>query len=275
MNQTRLHRATSADGTVIGGPVHGDGPPVVLAHGGLDDGSLSWAAMLPLLTPHFTCYVPSMRGRGHSGDHADLRPERHAEDLAAFVDSIGEPAAVAAYSTGGYYALGAAARGARISRLVLFESPVFEFWQQDNEDAARFGHGVAAMGQAASEGKLAEAAREFLRAVSNGEELAALDEQDAYEQWGRCVPQLLRVLEQAPETEAPDANDPSELAKVTMPVLAVYGSRTTVPHAASARHLADTLAHARLHEVPGVGHMAPWVAPKALADELVPFLQGG
>ena len=144
-----IHRATSEDGTVIGGYVYGEGPPLVLAHGGMDDGELSWGAMLPLLTKRFTCYVPAMRGRGLSEDSDDHRPERHAEDLAAFIDSIGEPVGFVGHSTGGTYGLGAVERGANVHGLALHEPAVFRFWEE-GEDAERYGAAIASGGPGSS-----------------------------------------------------------------------------------------------------------------------------
>ena len=38
MTHTRVHRAVSADGTEIAGRVQGEGPALVLVHGGIGDG---------------------------------------------------------------------------------------------------------------------------------------------------------------------------------------------------------------------------------------------
>lgn len=101
MSTDRIHRAVSAAGTEILGRVHGQGPPLVLVHGGLEDGDLCWASLLPALRDRFTCYLPSRRGRGLSGDSDDLSPERLVEDVTAFVDSIGPPVGIVGESDGG------------------------------------------------------------------------------------------------------------------------------------------------------------------------------
>lgn len=273
MRADRIHRAVSADGTEIAGPVAGEGPPLVLAHGGIDDGTVSWETMLPLLREHYTCFVPSMRGRGLSADHPDQRPERHAEDLAAFINRIGEPAAVVGYSTGAYYALGAAQRDAAICALALYESPVFACFDGDAEDLQRFRDGVAGMAEAGGRDDLTEAARQFMRGVSNDDEMAAMEPTDAFERFGRFVPDLLRVLEQAGDAEAPDVNEPSELARVTVPTLLLYGTRTTSGHTESTMVLAERLPDARVVAVPGAGHCAPVLAPEAVTAELRAFLR--
>lgn len=273
MSPDRIHRAVSADGTEIAGPVTGDGPPLVLAHGGIDDGTVSWETMLPLLREHYTCFLPSMRGRGLSADYPDHRPERHAEDLAAFIDRIGEPVAVVGYSTGAYYALGAAQRGADITALALYESPVFACFDGEAEDLQRFRAGVAGMAEAAERGELTEAARQFMRGVSNDDEMATMEPTDAFERFGRFVPNLLRVLDQAGDAEAADFNEPSELARVTVPTLLLCGTRTTSGHIESTKLLAERLPDARLVEVPGVGHCAPVLAPEAVTAEVRAFLQ--
>jgi hypothetical protein len=47
MNNNRSHRAVSNDGTEIVGSVHGQGPPLVLQHGAMDHGEISWGPALP------------------------------------------------------------------------------------------------------------------------------------------------------------------------------------------------------------------------------------
>ena len=95
-----------------------------------------------------------------------------------------------------------------------------------------------------------------------------MEQAGTFERCGRFVPDLLRVLEQAEGTEAPSPNDPAELAKITVPCLLLYGSHTTTTHADSTRYLAKHLPDARLHEIEGVGHIAPILAPEPVAAEL-------
>ena len=67
----RVQVAISADGTEIVGRVRGQGPPMVLVHGGWGDGEVAYEALVPHLADRFTCYTPSTRGRGLSGDNPD------------------------------------------------------------------------------------------------------------------------------------------------------------------------------------------------------------
>ena len=113
----------------------------------------------------------------------------------------------------------------------------------------------------------------FCSGVYNDDEMTQLVQMNAFEPRTHFVPKLLQVIEQAPQTEGPNPNDPAELAKVTIPTLLLYGSRTTVPHAKSTRYLAEKIPNARLKEIPGVGHAAPSTAPEQLANELIQFFK--
>ena len=59
----RVQVAISADGTEIVGRVRGQGPPMVLVHGGWGDGEVAYEALVPHLADRFTCYTPSTRPR--------------------------------------------------------------------------------------------------------------------------------------------------------------------------------------------------------------------
>ena len=65
----------------------GDGPPLLLVHGGLGDHT-RWGPLLPYLDPHFTVHAMDRRGRGVSGDGPDYSPLREFEDVAAVIDAI-------------------------------------------------------------------------------------------------------------------------------------------------------------------------------------------
>lgn len=83
MSNQRTHYVTATDGVTIGGTVHGQGPPLVFVHGMMADGDIDWQALLGHLTGRFTCYLPSYRGRGLSGDHPDLSIGRLVDDILA------------------------------------------------------------------------------------------------------------------------------------------------------------------------------------------------
>jgi pimeloyl-ACP methyl ester carboxylesterase len=100
MSSQRTHYVTTTDGVIIGGTVHGQGPALVFLQGVIGDGDIDWQALLPHLTGRFTCHLPSLRGRGLSGDHPDLSIGRLAEDVLAYVDSIGEPTGLVGWSLG-------------------------------------------------------------------------------------------------------------------------------------------------------------------------------
>ena len=93
----RTHYVTTTDGVTIGGTVR-PGTPLVFVHGMMADGDTDWQALLPHLTGRFTCYLPSYRGRGLSGDHPDLSPGRMVDDILAYVDSIGAPTGLVGWS---------------------------------------------------------------------------------------------------------------------------------------------------------------------------------
>lgn len=76
MSEEQIHRPASANGTAIVGRVHGQEPPLVLVHGGPHDGDIAWEALVRLPSHHFTCFVPSVRGRGLSEDSQDHAPPR-------------------------------------------------------------------------------------------------------------------------------------------------------------------------------------------------------
>ena len=104
----RTHYVTTTDGVTIGGTAR-PGTPLVFVHGMMADGDTDWQALLPHLTGRFTCYLPSYRGRGLSGDHPDLSPGRMVDDILAYVDSIGAPTGLVGWSSGAYLAVAVAA----------------------------------------------------------------------------------------------------------------------------------------------------------------------
>jgi pimeloyl-ACP methyl ester carboxylesterase len=111
----------SSDGVAIGTMTEGDGPPLLLVHGGMRTAA-NWAPLWPLLTARYRVTAMDRRGRGMSGDGPEYDGEREYDDVAAVAAHVGE-VDVLAHSIGAVFALGAAGRGAPIRRMVLCEPP--------------------------------------------------------------------------------------------------------------------------------------------------------
>lgn len=266
MAEDQIHVAVSNDGTKIAGRVQGQGPPLVLVHGGLGDGNVSWFFLLPFLVEQFTCYLMSTRGRGLSGDNADHSRERQFEDVASYVGSIGEPTGLFGHSSGAVWALGGAAlAAAHVRGVALYEPPlpVAEPLMSDDQ--------YDRISTAAAEGRMADA---VLIAVSEIIGLDA-DEQALFQAPGvaeRAQGVIPVVVQELPEANRPF--DDVSLDKLTMPVLVLQGATSRVQFKVAAHHLAERLEDASLVEIAGAGHIGPLTAPEAVAQELVRFFRG-
>jgi pimeloyl-ACP methyl ester carboxylesterase len=277
MDERRIQPAVSADGTKIVGRVIGQGPPLVLVHGAIGDGEFAWTELLPSLTDRFTCYLPSTRGRGLSGDHPDHSLPRLQEDIDAFVESIGQPVCLMGWSGGGPLALGAAERTDAATAVAAWESGVSgeAFGPDGQADMGRLAAAIEQVGMAAAEGRLVDAVRAFLIGICNDEEIVALGRTDFHERWSGGVPELLVFFQQLMAAEGPGPDAPEALAQVTVPVLLLTGKETLLEAAFrdATRHIAAHVADAEVREVPGVGHLAPVTAPERVAAELISFFE--
>jgi pimeloyl-ACP methyl ester carboxylesterase len=124
MRRKHMKHVTSRDGARISYVCYGDGPPLVLVHGGFSDHETNWDFVKPLLQDRFTVYAVARRGRGQTDatDGHTLRAE--AEDVAAVVRSVDSPVFVLGHSYGAHCALGAAALVLEsVAKLVLYEPP--------------------------------------------------------------------------------------------------------------------------------------------------------
>jgi pimeloyl-ACP methyl ester carboxylesterase len=266
-----LTRVVSRDGTQIGVFTTGNGPPLLLVHGGVGDHT-RWGALLPYLEPHFTVHAMDRRGRGASGDHPDWSIEREYEDVGAVVDRIAESSgsSVAVYgnSYGGICAFGGARLSANISRLVLYEG-----WPPVNPEAF-----------APSEGFLERA--EALLAAGDREGVVELTMLEA----AKMTEEELRAFKAHPSWTARVASahtlpreerafyeipfNPEQAAKISVSTLLLTGSNSPDWYP-EVETVAASLPNARIAVLEGQGHGADITAPELVAEQLLAFLREG
>jgi acyltransferase len=114
----------SADGTPITFERCGEGPPLVLIGGGLNNKEM-WGKLRGLLSDEFTVLNYDRRGRGQSGDRnqGQYTVDLEIADLEAVIGAAGEPCFVFSNCTGGMIAVHAAARGVPMAKLGMYEPP--------------------------------------------------------------------------------------------------------------------------------------------------------
>jgi pimeloyl-ACP methyl ester carboxylesterase len=273
MTEERIHRAISADGTEIAGRVRGEGPPLVLVHGGIGDGQIAWETLLPHLTSKFTCYLPSTRGRGLSADNPDHSPPRLEQDVTAFVDSIGEPVHLVGWSGSGAWVLGTAAHSACVAAVAAYEPGIVSVMGKD--ELTRTLDTLEQMGAAAADGRLLDALRAFAPWIGTDEEIAALEQTDFFEAWTGAVPAMLRFVQQDASYQGVRSTDPDELARIAVPVLLLLGEQTRLGtwFAEAAQLIAQHVPDPQIWKLPGLGHLAPVLEPESVADELTTFFE--
>lgn len=258
-------RVTSADGTSIAYEQSGDGPPLIVTGGALQDRR----SALPLaeqLAPHFRVVRYDRRGRGDSGDTWPYDVAREVEDLQALVRKIGGAPSVFGMSSGGVLALRAAAAGVPASRLALYEPPFVPDETAARRQAQRTAVSLKTL---LAEGRRADAVTEFLTTVGGVPPQAVARIRDspvffALEGLAATLAYDLDVLG--------DGTIPAEVTgSVTVPVRVLYGGASPAPVKRVARRLAKLLPAGQSAELPGQAHS---VAPSALAAVLLAFFSG-
>ncbi|PWD49890.1 hydrolase [Serinibacter arcticus] len=265
-------RVESNYGVSLDVSVAGRGPGVVLVSGALDDGA-ELRPLAELLADEFTTVVYSRRGRGTSGDAADSSVDDEIGDLRAVVAAVVDgPASVVGSSSGGLLALRAAAAGAPISRLVVWEPP-FDVTDGATPRHRSYSHALAVALDRGDRGAALELA---MRAWGSPPEVIA---------GARRSPFWAPLLDLAPTLryDAAVMDDGEALADlfrtVDVPVLVATSTGTSVEMADLADGFFDTAATALVAllpqaeriSVPQQGHE---MDARAVVSAVRPFLRG-
>ena len=258
---TEERTITSTDGTKLSARVTGSGSPLVLVHGSTGSKG-SWAFVEPRLAAHHSVWSYDRRGRGQSdagGEGYSLQAE--VDDVLAVLDAVGAPTHLVSHSFGSVCALEAAATGAEIASLTLYEPPVHARIAEAATDRA-----LARL----RTGELDAGLAMFLREVVglSTDELAMI--QSIPEVWSR-------LLDTAPtlERESDALNtfdwDPARYCSITAPTLVLAGECTDAPIYATPEELRGAIPHAEAHVLAGQRHIAFAADPEGTADTVLRF----
>jgi pimeloyl-ACP methyl ester carboxylesterase len=253
--------AVSPDGTPVVAWRAGSGPPLVLVHGSTSESS-TWLPSAGLLGERVSIVAVERRGRGESGDGAAYSLEAEAQDLAAILDALGEPAHVLGHSFGGLVALeGALLRPDAIRTLVLYEPPL--------------GGGVELELVERLEALLAaderDRALETVYAEVAGmsaEEIDRLRGSDLWERRRAAVPTVPREFRAARAYRL----DAARFAGLDVAAVLLVGTESPAWMREAAHGLVAALPRARVVELAGQGHVAHVVAPGVFARAVLAAL---
>jgi pimeloyl-ACP methyl ester carboxylesterase len=268
-----LETTKSADGTVIAYDRTGDGPPLVVVVGAFCDRK----TFVPpaSLSSRFTVCTFDRRGRGDSGDTPPYSPDREIADLAAVIEAVAGPGALAAgslnsgpfvfgHSSGAALALRAAARGVPMAAVVAYEAPfVIPGSRKVAEDpSGRITALVAA-------GRRGDAVRYWMTDVTGApaEILPMMENSPAWPGLEAMAHTLVYDLALTGDQGVPV----DVLGKVTVPVLVLGGANSPDWFHRTVQATTDAIPGARLIMLDGQDHGAP---PEVITPVLTEFFLG-
>ena len=263
-----MQTVISADGTPIAFWPSGQGPPLLLVHGAIASHATTWRFVLPALERRFSVFAMDRRGRGESGDSPAHRLDREAEDVAAIVDSIGEPVNVLGHSFGALCAAEAALLTPNIRALILYQGVPLR-------GADGYAPGVLERLEAQLEaGDVDGMLVSMLSDVAgmNAEDIDVLRSQP--EAWrirvgnARTLPRELRAEQQY-------VFDRERFRRIQARTLLLVGENSLPREMASAEAVARSLLEATVRVLPGEQHIAMLTSPERFVAVVLDFLAAG
>jgi pimeloyl-ACP methyl ester carboxylesterase len=257
-----VETVTSYDGTAIAYYRSGAGVPLVLIPGTGAANPVAWTAVIPALEEHFRVYAVDRRGHGASGDGPTYAIEREYEDIAAVVDSLGEPAHVLGHSFGGLIALEAALLTRNIRRLILYEpglggSPYPEGFLNRLQALLDAGdrEGAVSLHYRENVGMLPDELEQFKASPAWPARLAI----------AHTLPREMRAEERY-------TFDPQRFKHLHTPTLLLQGGESSDLLRAGNEALGAALPASRIAAMPGQQHIAMYTAPDLFLREVLAFL---
>ncbi len=252
-----MRTVTAPDGIEIAYERSGDGPPLILLHGG-SGCHRHWDALRPHLDEDFTLVTPDRRGRGESGDAEQYDLDREVEDLRTLVAAVDGDPVVFGHSFGGLVAL-AAADEVDLDALVLYEPALLVGEHRGDDLADRMQDRLDA-------GERRAAMRLFIEEGGGIPDVEALP-------WWPDEANLDRTETVIRENRAVEEFRLPEEPDIDVPTLLLTGERGPEHLRDAVFALRERLPDTRLVELDGVGHVATESAPERVADAVRPFLR--
>lgn len=228
----------------IGYSETGDGPPLILLHGGLATAVMSWDTATPLLARHFRVLAPDSRGHGQTNNPAGhLSYDQMADDVVAFARAVGaERPLVFGFSDGGQVALEMALRHPGFASAYVLGGTISER-SQVYVDGLR-GWGFTGPGEVDVD-QVQQAFGGFFDAirqvhVGNGET----------EYWRELLRQVATLWHGVPSYSL------AQLGTITEPALVIMGDRDELGGIDQAFRLYRALPKGELAVLPNAGHAA-------------------
>jgi len=261
-----MHTITSRDGTRIAYDVYGEGEPVILVEGAFCGRHFGPTNKLAAeLGKHFRVYHYDRRARGDSGPSTDYQLERELEDLSALIVTAGGYASIVGFSSGACLAIEAAAAGLPIRHLALYEPP-YMVGPKARKVPENF---EAEVQQLVAGGKYGDAVAYFMTRLIGMPSIFLIPMKFS-KMWKDITPQAPSLPF---DMEAVNGFNPpiERLRGITVPTLAISGTKTFPVLIDSTKLCADTIAGAGHVVLPGQSHE---VKAEAIAPVLIDFFSG-
>jgi non-heme chloroperoxidase len=254
----------------------GQGDPVVLVHGGLQDYRM-WLAHLPRFAERHRIFAYSRRNHYPDAVSADgvsdTAADIHADDLAALIRALGLPSAhVAAHSAGAYAALFFASHHPELVRtLAINEPPAGELLMSAPGGAdvlKEFGGRMAPARAAFAAGDIQGGARIFADAVGG----PGTYERRSEAERRMNLDNALASAAAAPTTQPRAVFTREMAAGITAPTLLTNGERSPAFFHRIIDELARCLPNAERVVIPASSHTVPSENPDGYDEAVLSFI---
>lgn len=249
----------------------GDGPPVVLVHGGFSDHT-TWRFVVEEMPRSLRVVSYDRRGHSRSGrPPGELSRRVHEDDLAHLIETLGiAPAHVVGNSYGASIALGLAARRPELFRSVVAHEAALTAIVRDDPAVVEIERQIDLALERIEGGEVPAGVQQFIEEIALGRGNWMLVPEPVRE---AMIANAGTVLaEQRDPDWASIALD--ELAQVPVPVLLTYGEHSPAWFYGVVEKLAAALPAATERSMPGAGHNPHATHPADFAAAVSGFAAG-